>query len=538
MNFPVSTLKQASLASFGQRIAGTLRDLINIGLAKIDGTRGFHLSGNQKRIFLGTERLHIEESIDFFNTVVLPVCNSVETMISRTPWPLANELTEKLMSYILHELYIKMDIQVSNFEEPIIKNERIRLLIHIGIQMFKSIVHQYTTVLEFKKYMQTDGMFDDIWQPELCTKLHRVTVFRNFGTYSRNCCFKKLCTFLKHLKLKEFTFSNCTPELLKAVSKGSAESLLTLNVSFSPYIMDECVATLKKFKNLVSINIQDTALSPNGISSIINNMFAQKSVVDDFQLKSYQGLIGLRDIDIIVNFNKIYRLGLEFGETFEVDKLKHMKYLTHLDINGNSMLYDPDNGRYLYRYNVNVIHFRDIKPILEIIGHQLKEITLRYIRGIRLDVIQNFCPTLQHLGLFTRENYTVCYHRVQGMPSVKSLTLGVPINGLCFQIIKSLNRIVKLEFTEIGLGTLGDSFALVDLVQRKIKSGLLKELVVPDCYLKYVGHWEKNGIRIKRNLLQQTICNMLTEENEIMSKQILKMIKNIRQIIRSGYISS
>ncbi|PSN43583.1 hypothetical protein C0J52_16721 [Blattella germanica] len=323
---------------------------------------------------------------DFGSRYLQPTCDILEEMIQEAvPSTLANEVTEKLLTHVLHTY------------NHVVWRERLFLIIHkqqtswyeeVVVRIASATFHPCTTVFEYNKrrigiaFSPFEIQFLNRYLDKVLQKVRNIKVMRiSVGKYDTQIIFDRK---IPAGSLEEFSSHFSSDETVKALS-NSCKHLKHLDVSGSK-VTDKSVEDILNFKHLKSLIINNTKLSSDAVTKILKDGSNSSSKLPLELLKAplASGHITL----LSENFPNLISLEILVTEECSLTPLKSLKYLKSLSINCETNSIAESN-----------FTFSGAKELLLDIGKQLRNLCIQEIEGTDLKYISETCPYLQCISL-------------------------------------------------------------------------------------------------------------------------------------------
>lgn len=322
---------------------------------------------------------------DFGSEYLQPTCDVLEELIQHTvPSTLANEVTEKLLTHVLHTY------------NHLVWRERLFLVLHkqqtswyeeIVVQIACATFHPSTTVFEYNKrcigiaFTPFEIQFMNRYLDKVLRKVKNIKVIRvSVGKFNTKIIFD--CV-LSSESLEEFSSHFSSDDTLKMLSK-SCKHLKHLDVSDSS-VTDDSVEEILNFKNLKSLKINNTKLSSEAVTKILKEGTNTSSKLPLELLKSP---LTPSQIQLLPEcFPNLVSLEIAVIEDCSLTPLKYLKKLKSLSICQNSPI------------GTSNFKFSSAKDLLLEIGSQLRNLSIQEVSNTDLKFIGETCPNLKCISL-------------------------------------------------------------------------------------------------------------------------------------------
>ena len=416
---------------------------------------------------------------DFSSKYLEPTCGILEELILHTvPSTLANEVTEKLLTHVLHtynhlvwreRLFLVIHKQQTSWYEEVV--------VHIACAIF----HPCTTVFEYNRkcigiaFIPFEIQFMNRYLDKVLRKVKNIKVIRvSVGKFDTKVIFDRV---LSSESLEEFSSHFTSDDTLKMLSK-SCKHLKHLDVSDSS-ITDQSVEDILNFKNLKSLKINNTKLSTEAITRILKEGAITSAKLPLELLKSR---LTPTQIEFLPEcFPNLVSLEIAVIEDCSLTPLKTLKRLKSLSICQSSPI------------GTSNFKFSSLKELLCEIGTQLRSFSIQEVHNTDLKFIIESCPNLQYINLHFKnsdhlgfsEGFTAFeYSEISPLPEFLSIHY-CDLTAYNLEFIKYfVSRLVNVREVRISLFKRRHD-PLVKFVLEKMLQGAIQTL-----------HINRNKIRI------------------------------------------
>ncbi|PSN45728.1 hypothetical protein C0J52_17110 [Blattella germanica] len=521
----IPSLKDLALNSLCCTIARTVDQLVEIGYNQIVSPDFVTAAKSKIKKFAGFRRMSQRKPPDLISHYLEPTCKFLEDMVSKLPCSLANEVTYRFMMCIFFVEKSFCKISLHDFLPKKLTGARGTLLRDISTDVFNAVFHPSTTVLHFP-YLGPFSSYYAVWIPSKIEKVKNIRVIKSDHVHTFSDSERRLRRCIPHMSLEEFTYSDCSDQIIQLLVEHSAETLRVLDVSESFFVTDDCIENILKFKKLVRLNVDNTKLTPEGLAELLLRLSERNVNVSSRSLQMFGGTVTASQVKFLQdNFPNLSSLKVRLRENCKMPQFQnsnltrlHVSCLGMMDISYNvGLCMWLDGDAHLPHFKDDPkLYFDDIKPILQIVGNQLVELKLDSILRVNMEAISSYCPNLQHLTL----NYSGYFKR--------------PIRNVNFPFLESLclNKFILREALEILSWVDAKKIILdcllavdncrpmfVDVMMRKIDEGRLKTIVINGDHLEFVGHWRLNYItKVPEDKLESVLVDMMFPKQRFVAR--------------------